>query len=202
MDLTPLASNLAVNLTFTILTHNLWCHYLTHAPNKGHRMEYFIKTAGHQNYDVILLQELFVFNVLGMPMGDRLRQHVSDEFRKLGYVHQVTGIDPPYPLIFLIFYSFSFYKKSFWFIVIGLLDKPRVSSFSASTQSLLIRNTDGTALMISAQVSRYSFSLLCFSYSIRQEKDIKERWSKSMTRIFTSSMSTLMPIQHPHEEHS
>lgn len=39
-------------------------------------MVHFIRTAGQQNYDVIMLQELFIFKVLGFSMGDALRDHV------------------------------------------------------------------------------------------------------------------------------
>lgn len=92
MDLAPAA----VNLTFSILTHNMWCHYLTTAPNKVHRMHHFMHEVSKHNYDVILLQELFIINVLGMVAGEDLRNYMTSQFTKLGYDYQAISTPPPY----------------------------------------------------------------------------------------------------------
>eukprot|EP00026_Physarum_polycephalum_P013385 Phypoly_transcript_13780.p1 GENE.Phypoly_transcript_13780~~Phypoly_transcript_13780.p1 ORF type:complete len:312 (+),score=47.96 Phypoly_transcript_13780:43-936(+) len=86
----------AANLTFKLLTHNMWCHYLTAAPNKAHRMHSFMHEIGKHDYDVILLQELFIINVLGLVTGDDLRNYMTTEFTKLGYEHQAISTPPPW----------------------------------------------------------------------------------------------------------
>jgi hypothetical protein len=95
--------SLTTALTFKILTHNMWCHYLTKAPNKVHRMHNFVRDVSTQNYDVVLLQELFVINILGIVAGGELRKYMSDEFRNLGYEYQALGTPPPYPYFPLLF---------------------------------------------------------------------------------------------------
>lgn len=87
---------LNLTLTFTLLTHNMWCHYLASSPNKVHRMHAFMGEVGKYNYDVVLLQELFIINVLGVIAGGDLRSYVTDEFKKLGYDYQAIGTPPPY----------------------------------------------------------------------------------------------------------
>jgi hypothetical protein len=94
----------AANLTFKLLTHNMWCHYLTSAPNKVHRMHSFMHDVGQHNYDVILLQELFIINVLGLVTGDELRNYMTTEFTKLGFEHQAISTPPPYPLCIFLFF--------------------------------------------------------------------------------------------------
>jgi hypothetical protein len=86
----------ATNLTFSILTHNMWCHYLTTAPNKVHRMHAFMHDVGKQEYDVVMLQELFIINLFGLWWGDELRAYMAQEFSKLGYEYQALSTDPPY----------------------------------------------------------------------------------------------------------
>jgi len=87
--------SLATNLTFTLLTHNLYCHYIVHSPDMSHRMEFFVRNMAKHDHDVVLVQELFLFNFFGILLGDQLRNWVSAEFSKLGYAHQVLGAVPP-----------------------------------------------------------------------------------------------------------
>lgn len=91
-----LAGSIAANFTIQILTHNLWCHYLTHAPNKEHRIRHFVQNIAAENYDVVLIQELFIFNVLGYYVGQDLQRYVIDEMKKVGYAYSVSGAPPPF----------------------------------------------------------------------------------------------------------
>ncbi len=85
-----------VPITFKLLTHNLWCHYLTNAPNKQHRMEHFVRRIAEDQYDVILLQELFVMRIFGMLLAEQVQKYVEDELKKIGYIHKAVGVEPPY----------------------------------------------------------------------------------------------------------
>lgn len=79
-----------------MLTHNMWCHYITGAPNKLQRMQAFVQELHSHEYDVILLQELFVINIFGVVAGNELRNYLFAELHKLGYTHQAQGTKPPY----------------------------------------------------------------------------------------------------------
>lgn len=87
---------IAVNLTFQLLTHNMWVHYLTSSPNKVQRMHIFMNEVAKHNYDVVFLQEIFIFNIFGMAAGAELRQYMEVEFKKLGYEHQALGDNAPW----------------------------------------------------------------------------------------------------------
>jgi len=80
---------------FSILTHNLWLHYLTGAPNKDHRINHLLKNIGKLDYDVIVLQEVFVLNLFGFPVGFDLREQIIKEAKKHGYTYHITGDTPP-----------------------------------------------------------------------------------------------------------
>jgi len=80
---------------FTLLTQNLWLHYLTRAPNKDHRITHFLKNLGKLNFDVVVLQEVFVLNLFGYSVGDDLREQIIHEAKAHGYMHHTKGDTPP-----------------------------------------------------------------------------------------------------------
>lgn len=86
---------MAQGTQFTILTHNLWLHYLTAAPNKDHRITHFLKNLSRLNFDVVLLQEVFVLNLFGYTVGLDLREQIIQEAKAHGYAHHMKGDTPP-----------------------------------------------------------------------------------------------------------
>jgi len=80
---------------FSILTHNLWLHYITGAPNKDHRINHFLKNISNLDYDVIVLQEVFVLNFFGYPVGSDLREQIIQAGKKHGYNYHIKGDTPP-----------------------------------------------------------------------------------------------------------
>jgi len=86
---------MAQGVQISVLTHNLWLHYLTGAPNKDHRITHFLKNIGRLNYDVIVLQEVFVLNLFGYPVGFDLREQIIKESKDYGYLYHMKGDTPP-----------------------------------------------------------------------------------------------------------
>jgi len=80
---------------FSILTYNLWLHYLPNSPNKDHRIKHFLKNISKYNYDVLALQEVFVMNIFGYTLGIDIREQLIKESKNYGYEYHLMGDTPP-----------------------------------------------------------------------------------------------------------
>jgi len=72
-----------------ILTQNLWCHYLSWAPRKLQRIQAFCSylTAHADEYDVLLIQELYVYKVWGKMVASDPKDYFLETMSNLGFKH-------------------------------------------------------------------------------------------------------------------
>ena len=47
-----------------ILSYNVWCHHLTPCPNKAERLSLLLAKLETEEYDLVMVQELFLLRVL------------------------------------------------------------------------------------------------------------------------------------------
>eukprot|EP01113_Clastostelium_recurvatum_P020955 TRINITY_DN2481_c0_g1_i3.p1 TRINITY_DN2481_c0_g1~~TRINITY_DN2481_c0_g1_i3.p1 ORF type:complete len:297 (-),score=60.84 TRINITY_DN2481_c0_g1_i3:46-864(-) len=80
------------------MSYNVWCHYTTLAPNKQMRMESFVACvrALEVQPDVIVFQELFAMNMLGMRLGGDVKDYIVKELNTMGYTHVSAGKIPTF----------------------------------------------------------------------------------------------------------
>mmetsp|Transcript_7972 Transcript_7972/g.18476 ORF Transcript_7972/g.18476 Transcript_7972/m.18476 type:complete len:349 (+) Transcript_7972:123-1169(+) len=86
-------------MTVTMLSHNVWCHYLQqwYAPSSSKRLSGLLSAIDKGDYDVVCVQELFLFRLGPFCISDNYEQF-SRGMSRLGYIHQ-TDPRPSLPLL-------------------------------------------------------------------------------------------------------
>lgn len=63
----------------SVLSHNVWCHYLQqwYAPSSSKRLAGLLASIESSNYDLVLIQELFIFRLGPFAVSDNFDQVLS-----------------------------------------------------------------------------------------------------------------------------
>lgn len=84
------------NGTFSVLSQNLWCHYLAPTPCKRERIETFVKYLKLHHYDALIIQEIFGVRFAFWMRCPQL-QFLTQELHALGFLfHTRTSGYLPY----------------------------------------------------------------------------------------------------------
>ena len=81
---------LAKSKTLSILTQNIWCHYLAKiGPNVESRLKAFIQGVSSRKYDIVLVQELFVHKV-GLLDRTHYAKLAVKEMKRAGFKYHTS----------------------------------------------------------------------------------------------------------------
>ena len=75
-----------------LLCHNMWCHYLVGGGSKFSRLTELVKLVGETGFDVVCLQEVFLFK-LGFLGAQQEMLLLIELMKKQGLVYHSCGVD-------------------------------------------------------------------------------------------------------------
>lgn len=77
--------------TIKVVTHNVYGHYITLAPNKEYRIRELMRKLAEKQPDILLLQELFVFNVPLLQRSNMRDAAIAEAKERLGLPFSTFG---------------------------------------------------------------------------------------------------------------